>query len=311
MSRVLVIGGLTLDVIKTKEKREARVGGGAYYCSITGARLGASVELRTSVGSDMPKSYLSEIESEGVSITVQKSQSSIGFVNELMRDGRRIQQVVSIGGPPITVDADTVSEFDAVQVTPVLSEVDPAMVSISFPRATGIEAQGFVRERRTGNLVMKPWKDRDRWTAGKLLLHLSDEEILYSCNRSLNGVLTPKGPATVALTRSSEGSFILTRSGVHFVPSLSIDVVDDVGCGDVYAMTMLLSLLGGKDPIESAFSATAAATLAAEGHGLEMLHLDGNFREREKMVSEKFEEFGLENGTCRSSRDLPSRFDGK
>ncbi len=303
MPRVLVIGGLTLDIVRAKERRESRVGGGAYYCSITGARLGANVELKTVIGSDMPKSYLSEIESEGVGITAQKSKSSIGFVNELMGDGRRIQQVVSIGGPPMAVDADTVSGFDAVQVTPVLGEIDPATVSINFPRATGIEAQGFVRERKTGNLMMKQWKDRDRWTANKLLLHLSDEEILYSCSRSLNGILAPEGPATVALTRSSEGSFILTRSGVHFVPSLSADVVDDVGCGDVYAMTMLLSLLGGKDPIESAFSATAAATLAAEGHGLEKLHLGRDFRDKERMVSERFREFGLENGSCRSSRD--------
>jgi sugar/nucleoside kinase (ribokinase family) len=295
MPRVLVIGGLTLDVIKTPDREEGRVGGGAYYCSITAARLGAKVELRTTVGPDMPRSYLREIESEGVSITAQRSPSSIGFVNELMGDGRRVQQVVSIGGPPITVDADTVSEFDAVQVTPVLGEVDPAMVNISFPRATGIEAQGFVRERTTGGLVMKQWKDRDSWTAGKLLLHLSDEEILYLCSRNLNGVLVPEGPATVALTRSAEGSFILTRNGVYFVPSLSIDVVDDVGCGDVYAMTMLLSLLSGKDPIGSAVAATAAATLAAEGRGLERLRLDSSFRERERTVLEKFKEFGLEN----------------
>ena len=297
MPRVLVIGGLTLDVIKTPEREEERVGGGAYYCSIAAARLGAKVELRTAVGPDMPRSYLSEIESEGVSITAQRSPSSIGFINELMGDGRRVQQVVSIGGPPITVDADIVSEFDAVQITPVLGEVDPAMVNISFPRVTGIEAQGFVRERTTGDLVMKRWEDRDSWTAGKLLLHLSDEEILYLCSRNLNGVLAPDGPTTVALTRSAEGSFILTRNGVHFVPSLSIDDVDDVGCGDVYAMTMLLSLLSGKDPIGSAVAATAAATLVAEGQGLERLRLDSSFRERERMVLEKFKEFGLENGS--------------
>jgi sugar/nucleoside kinase (ribokinase family) len=297
MPRVLVIGGLTIDVIKTPEREEGRVGGGAYYCSIAAARLGAKVELRTVFGPDMPRSYLSEIESEGVSITAEKSPSSIGFVNELTGDGRRVQQVVSIGGPPITVDADTVSEFDAVQITPVLGEVDPKMVNISFPRATGVEAQGFVRERTTGSLMMKQWEDRDRWTAGKLLLHLSDEEILYLCNRNLNGVLTPDGPATVALTRSAEGSFILTRNGVHFMPSLSIDAADDVGCGDVYAMIMLLSLFDGKDPIRSGVAATAAATLVAEGRGLEKLRLDDSFRERERMVLEKFKEFGLENGS--------------
>jgi len=293
----MVIGGLTLDTIKTQEREEGRVGGGAYYCSITAARLGAKVELRTAVGPDMPRPYLREIESEGVTIVAQRSPSCIGFVNELMGDGRRVQQVVSIGGPPITVDADAVSEFDAVQVTPVLGEVDPAMANVSLPSAAGVEAQGFVRERMAGNLMMKRWEDRDRWTAGKLLLHLSDEEILYSCDRNLNGVLTPNGPAVVALTRSAEGSFVLTRDGAYFMPSLSIDVVDDVGCGDVYAMTMLLSLLSGKDPIGSAVTATAAATLTAEGRGLEKLHPDGDFREKERMVREKFEEFGLESSS--------------
>jgi len=293
MVRVLVIGGLTLDKIRTAKTEETRVGGGAYYCSVTAARLGEDVELRTVVGSDMPPEYVREIESEGVNVVAHRSSNSIQFVNTLFGDGRRVQQVVSVGASTIDVDADTVKEFDVVQITPVLGEVDPKLAEMDYPRATAIEAQGFVRERRVGDLVMKHWDDRDNWTKGRLLLHLSDEELLHLCNRNLSEALTDRGPEVIALTRSSEGSFILTRESVLFVPSLGIDVVDDVGCGDVYAMTMLVSLFVGKNTLDSAVAATAAATLNAEGRGLEKLRSGKEFRERESLTMKKFREFGL------------------
>lgn len=293
MVRVLVIGGLTLDKIRTAKAEESRVGGGAYYCSVTAARLGGDVELRTVIGSDMPPEYVKEVESEGVNVVAHRSSNSIQFVNTLLGDGRRVQQVVSVGGSAIGVDADTVSEFDVVQITPVLGEVDPKLAEMDWPKATAIEAQGFVRERRIGDLAMRHWDDRDSWTKGRLLLHLSDEELLHLCNGNLSEALTDKGPEVIALTRSSEGSFILTRESVLFVPSLGVDVIDDVGCGDVYAMTMVMSLFGGKNPLDSAVAATAAATLNAEGRGLEKLRLGKEFREREDMTMKKFQEFGL------------------
>lgn len=280
-------------MIKTPQMEQRRVGGGAYYCSVTAARLGAEVELRTMIGPDMPQEYLQEVESEGISVIAQRAPSSIGFVNTLLGDGRRLQQVMSLGGHPISVDADTAREFDVVQITPVLGEVDQELAGADMPKTTAIEAQGFVRERRVGDLVMKRWEDRDRWTRGKLLLHLSDEELLYVCERSLSEALTDAGPAVIALTRSSEGSFVLTGGSVMFVPSLDVDVVDDVGCGDVYAMTMALSLFDGKDPLSSAITATAAATLNAEGRGPEKVRLGGDFRDREAMAMRKFREFGL------------------
>lgn len=293
MVRVLVIGGLTLDKIRTANATESRVGGGAYYCSVTAARLGGDVELRTVIGSDMPPEYVKEVESEGVNVVAHRTSSSIQFVNTLLGNGKRVQQVVSVGGSTIGVDADTVGEFDVVQITPVLGEVDPKLAETSCPKATSVEAQGFVRERRTGDLMMKRWDDRDSWTKGRLLLHLSDEELLHLCDGNLSEALTDKGPEVIALTRSSEGSFILTGESVMFVPSLGVDVVDDVGCGDVYAMTMTMSLFSGKNTLDSAVAATAAATLNAEGRSLEKLRLGKEFREREDMTMKKFREFGL------------------
>jgi len=290
----LVIGALTLDIIRTPKAEERRVGGGAYYCSVTAARLGAEVELRTIVGADAPREHLAQIRSEGVNVVAQETPDSVKFVNTLTGDGRRVQQVASTGGPPIELDAGALKGFDMVQITPVLAEVDPSLLSLDFPRATAIETQGFVREKKIGPLSMRSWSERDLWTRGKLLVHISDEELPYFCKRGLGEALTENGPGLLALTSSAKGSFVVSRNMSLFVPSIPIDVVDDVGCGDVYSVTMLASLFMGRSPLDSAIAATAAATLTAEGRGLENLRFGKEFKRREREISEAFREFGFE-----------------
>ena len=291
--RVLVVGGLTLDVIKSAGTLQRRVGGGAYYCSLAGTRLGARVQLRTVVGPSIRPEPLSEMESEGVTVVAERAPSSIEFVNSLVENGRRVQEVISVGGPPIKVEPDAIEGFDLVHITPVLGEVDPSLAELGLASATAIEVQGFVRERRTGALIMKHWEDRDQWIRRKLLVHLSDEELPYFCRRSLKEALVTGGPEVIVMTRSARGSFILNRERTLFIPALPVDVIDDVGCGDVYSMAMALSMVEGKDLLDSAVTATAAATLTAEGRGLEKLRLGMEFDERKSMALRAFQEFGL------------------
>jgi len=71
----------------------------------------------------------------------------------------------------------------------------------------------------------------------------------------------------VALTRGWRGLTLLTRDGVHDVPSLPRPEKDPTGAGDVFAAAFLVRYQESSDPLEAAAFAACAASCAVEGVG--------------------------------------------
>jgi len=289
---VLVIGGLTKDLIKRKSV-QSRPGGGAFYCSIAAARMGASVELWTVVGDEFPKEGIVQIESEGVRVVQLRSTSSIGFVNEIDEVGHRRQWVSSVADRMINVPLGPLNRFDYVQITPVLGEVDPKVISAVPPGLTGVEMQGFLRKREIGPVRMIHPSEMDELLKMRLLVHLSEDELLYFTDSTISEELQRHSIGAIALTRSAKGSFIFSRTSSYFVPAPRIRLIDDVGCGDVYSVTMGISLADGRPPLEAAITATSAATLLAESTRMERLRRGEDFEKRVSLVRDVYQKYGL------------------
>uniref|UniRef100_UPI002FC859C8 carbohydrate kinase family protein n=1 Tax=Bosea sp. (in: a-proteobacteria) TaxID=1871050 RepID=UPI002FC859C8 len=68
----------------------------------------------------------------------------------------------------------------------------------------------------------------------------------------------------VAVTRGAAGSLWLIDGEIAAVPAFRVTVADTTGCGDTFHGAYALALSEGRQPIEAARFASAAAAVKAE-----------------------------------------------
>lgn len=270
--RVLVVGALTIDCVDFYGKyREEMLGGGAFYSAIAARKVGAKVTLLTTVGKDFKQNYLEFIESTGIEIHMLRDESTVRFLNYLIRPGLRKQEVLSLASKKITEIPFNLNDFDIIHVTPVLGEISDEVaeriLNSNFNGKISIEAQGFVREDKIGPLRNKFWNSSSKWLENLFSLHLSKEELLFTVKRRVSELIGSgkKGAKYVAFTMSSYGSFVFSRNEKHFIPiPRNLIFENDVGCGDIYSMIFSLAIAQGKRLIDAGLEATAIALLRAK-----------------------------------------------
>jgi sugar/nucleoside kinase (ribokinase family) len=69
------------------------------------------------------------------------------------------------------------------------------------------------------------------------------------------------GPRVVAVTAGADGTWVLSESAWAHVPARQVEVLYDVGAGDVFHAGLLAGLLQGKSPVEAARVGSDAAAL--------------------------------------------------
>lgn len=267
------MGALTIDYIDFYGKfREEMPGGGAFYSSIAARKLGAKVTLLTTVGREFDQKYLEFIESTGIEVCLLKGESTIKFLNYLIRPGLRKQEILSTTTKKISEIPFDLKEFEVIHITPVLGEVDDVLAEHifknNFDGKVSIELQGFVREDRVGPLRNKFWSSSNKWLKNTFSLHLSKEELLFAVKRKIQELIkseSNEGADYVALTMASYGSFVFSRSERHFIPVPKEFVFEnDVGCGDVYSVIFSLMVAQGEELLDAGLEATAVAVLKAK-----------------------------------------------
>ena len=140
----------------------------------------------------------------------------------------------------------------------------------SRPSCVGAIAQGYVRAiDADGRVSAKGWERPERDLLGRArAVPLASTtcptptRAPASCSRCV---------PIVALTRGWRGLTLLTRDGVHDVPSLPRPEKDPTGAGDVFAAAFLVRYQETVDPLEAAAFAACAASCAVEGVGASTL----------------------------------------
>ena len=129
----------------------------------------------------------------------------------------------------------------------------------------GAIAQGYVRAiDPEGAVSARGWERPSRDLLGVHVLFLSEHDLPDAQARARE--LLSCVPI-VALTRGWRGLELLTRDGVHQVPSLPRAEVDPTGAGDVFAATFLVRYHETGDPLEAAAFGACAASCVVEGVG--------------------------------------------
>ena len=153
-----------------------------------------------------------------------------------------------------------------------------------------------------GRVSAKGWERPERDLLGVHVLFLSQHDLPDADARAREFLsLVP----IVALTRGWRGLTLLTRDGVHDVPSLPRPEKDPTGAGDVFAAAFLVRYQETSDPLEAAAFAACAASCAVEGVGTTTLGDRAEVMRRMELRQHDDRGRGV-GGVTGGSRDAPS-----
>ena len=238
------------------------VGGSVAYGSLTARRLGWDVAILSSAGPDFDP----QRELPGIPMFLQPAAATTRFVNEYAPDGTR-HQTVTARAEDIRYEAlpEEWRSPDALLLGPLAGELSGVNATAFTAGCVGAIAQGYVRAiDAEGRVSAKDWVRPERDLLGVHVLFLSRHDVPDADARAREFLsLVP----IVALTRGWRGLTLLTRDGVHDVPSLPRPEKDPTGAGDVFAAAFLVRYQESSDPLEAAAFAACAASCAVEGVG--------------------------------------------
>lgn len=262
MPRLLAVGHVSRDRRPTGDL----LGGSVTYGAMAARRLGWDAAILTSAGPD----FEPERELPGIPVFLRRSSATTRFRNEYGEDGTRHQVVTARAGD---VDLEALPadwhDPDALLIGPLVGEVSGGLATALEAGCVGAIAQGYVRAvDEEGEVTARAWEQPERDLLGVHVLFLSEHDLPDASTRASDFLAYVP---MVALTRGWRGLSLLTRDGVHEVPSLPRAEVDPTGAGDVFAAAFLIRYRETDDPLEAASFAACAASCAVEGVGISTL----------------------------------------
>lgn len=262
MPRLLALGHVTRD----RRGGDELLGGSVTYGALAARSLGWEVAVLTSAGADFDAGR----ELPGVPVFVRRAPATTRFTAEFLPDGTR-RQVVTARADDIELSPlpDAWRDPDVLLLGPVAGELFGVGATALEAGCVGAIAQGYVRAVGHDGLVTPcDWQQPGRDLLGVHVLFLSEHDLPDARARSRE--LLSCVPI-VALTRGWRGLELLTREGVHEVPSLPRAEVDPTGAGDVFAAAFLVRYQETADPLEAAAFGACAASCVVEGVGTSTL----------------------------------------
>jgi len=254
----LAIGYVCYDV-----RDEGLVAGGsAAYAALLARNLGYRAAVFTSAAADFPfESVL-----PGVRVHAEESPENTVFVNR-RRGPRRVQFVEAVAEhleldrlpprwrrPKIAYLCPILREFSAVEA-----------LELVRAEVVGIAPQGWLRRHTPKGLVVKArWEELEE-VAGKAdFIVASHEELTREEIRRYAELAR-----IFLLTRGKAGADLYVRGNYWGrIPAAPASEVDETGAGDVFGAAFAIRYYETRDPVEAAYFAAAAASLAVEGVGL-------------------------------------------
>jgi sugar/nucleoside kinase (ribokinase family) len=258
MPRLLALGHVSRD----RRPGGDVLGGSVTYGTLAARRLGWEAAALTSVGPD----FEPERELPGIPVFLRRSPATTRFVNEYGEDGVR-HQLVTARADDVDLAAlpEAWADPDVLLLGPLVGELAGVNATSLAAGCVGAIAQGYVRAiDASGQVTAKEWARPERDLPGVHVLFLSQHDLPDADARARE--LLAHVPM-VALTRGWRGLTLLTRQGVHDVPSLPRPEVDPTGAGDVFAAAFLVRYHETGDPLEAAAFGACAASCAVEGVG--------------------------------------------
>lgn len=280
--RIVVVGsynaGLTVWIRRLPALGEtvlasdyrAGAGGKGSNQAIGAARLGGSVALIASVGSDsVGDDAIRYLEAAGVDTThVRRSASAATGVAFILVDENADNAIVVASGANAQLDVDDVDRSE-----PLIAQAHVVLAQWEIETAT--VARSLLLARSHGAItIFNPAPARDipdgllsnvdiltpNESEARTLLGLDQSSALDvpAAGRSLLAL----GPQTVVITQGAAGATVITDDTVQHVQPYSVLSVDPTGAGDAFNAALAIALAEGRDLVEAVDFACASGAFA-------------------------------------------------
>jgi len=265
--KFLVIGNITKDTIRTKEKEIVTFGGTASYSSITAKKLGCDTYV-LSKGNHELNDWIKNLENLGIKVELEKSEKITHFVNDYSGNERR-QFYYSDAGK---IDFKNLGKMDIIHIGPVFGEItlDCVKEARKNTKLLSLDVQGFVRSSDKERVIMKFWDERVEFLKYVDLVKINRLESNFVAKKinyeEICKELIGFGPKVVELTLRENGSIVFSDK-VHKIPVYQTNLIDKTGAGDVYAAAFAIRYFETKDALESGLFASVAASFVVEDFG--------------------------------------------
>jgi len=288
--KFLVIGNITKDTIRTREKEIVTFGGTASYASITANKLGCDTYV-LSRGNHKLDGWTRSLTSQGIKIELEPSENISHFVNDYSGTEKR-QFYLSHAGK---IDFKDLGKMDIIHIGPIFNEITLDCVKKARKNAKllSLDVQGFVRSSGKERVVMKFWDERAEFLKYADLVKVNRLESKFVSKKTnyeeICEELLGLGPKVIELTLREMGAIIASKE-TYKIPPYQTTVIDRTGSGDVFASAFAIRYFETKNALESGLFASAAASFVIEDFGTKNIKDKNSVLERFRELKDRYEE---------------------
>lgn len=273
MTRVVALGGLTIDWLETASGRSGpALGGNAAYAAVGAWLADATADVVAVVGDDYPHELLDQLKSSGIGVDAVRVSPGPSFRVLLDESGaHRVISYLPDSGhndrlDPIPSQLRGLKPADAAHLCAIPPESQRALLD---------ELAGTVGTITLDTVVIRGEIEP---TAGELIdlgrqvsaFVPSRGEVEHHwpgrLDRALE-VLLRSGVRRVVVKMGADGSLGRDENGMVNVPAVPVALIDPTGAGDAYCGAFCARLAAGDDLRNAMIWGAAAASVVIEGHG--------------------------------------------
>ncbi len=272
--KALIIGNLTIDIVDGS----TRLGGPGLYGGIALRQLGDEVYVYSSISREYLDKVKRALDTHKINLVGSECSSMPTFI---IRGGK----VRGLEKQGCSIDVDNVVQIidtikpDIIILSPVLGEIDVNTISKisihahrSNVKVVSLDIQGLVR-RLIDNTIVCSWSD-DIWHVLQYVdvVHGNIQEFCFSDNEknilriAFNELKMRRSSSTLLLSLDRYGCYLVNyvENKILHVPAPPVNVVDDVGAGDVMTAVTSHYIAKGFDIINATVRGVIAASLKVE-----------------------------------------------
>lgn len=275
---LIVVGHLTIDLIKFGELERKEMGGPPAY-AMAGPALGMKdIGIVSRVGRDFPQPYYNRLVASGLNLKgLSQNKETTQFTNIYDQEGGRTQRVDAVAGR-LTIRDVPASYWDTewIHISPVINETDSSLIpeAKKHDSKVSVDVQGFVRTRKDQDteIIGCAWEMFHEHAARIDVLKADTHELCQLAQESTfeeaAKVIHSMGVPIILITRGQKGSFLSVDEELHKIPAITANIVrDHTGSGDVFSIGFLTEFQLTQRPLWSAFFAASTASFNVETEG--------------------------------------------
>lgn len=266
---IAVIGHVTKDIVEIDGDKKEKIGGTAFYSSITLANLGIKTQIFTKLAAE-DKSLLDSLKHKNISLTPIFCNSTTCFRN-VYNSGKRAQFVDSVAETFSVNDIKKLKNCNIVHLGP-LTKDEISYPVIEYLKSLGLiislDVQGYLRKIKNRKVRLARWKEKKEFLKHVDIVKADGAEarvLTGKTGKAAAKAIAAMGPIEVIVTDGANGSMIYSRKQAFKIPAIKPVVITDVtGAGDTYIAAYLARRLSSGNVRECGLFAARCATAKIE-----------------------------------------------